>query len=299
MDQKESLLYLATKQFNLTEDEAAALLVEGDDLKDNAVDLLLEKDKERIDGLKKQRETKYNEGFQTAEKKFKSHAEESFKKLTGYKGDEGNFEDMFQLWYADEKKKFTTKKEVTEDDIKKHPLYISLESERIPKTQYDELKESFDQFKTTLQKDKVMGVVTDRAWAVVSAKNPILSETPSVADNRRRDFLAKFHGYEYELADDKIIVSKDGKRLEDAHGNSKTFEAVVLELAELNFDFKLQGDKGNAGNRNDTGGVIVITDKPTTKEEYHKALDKYNGSSEEHAKMRIALRDYYHANKKD
>ena len=301
MEVNESVLYQATKMFNWTEEEAKEKLFDGDGLKDDYADVLLEADKERIDGLKKQRETKYNEGFQTAEKKFKTHAEESFKKLTGYKGDEGNFEDMFQLWYADEKKKLATKKEVSEDEVKKTSWYIALESERIPKKEYDELKESFDQFKTTLQKDKVMGVVTDRAWAVVSAKNPILSENQSVADNRRRDFLAKFHGYEYELADDKIIVSKDGKRLEDAHGNSKTFEAVVLELAELNFDFKAQSDRENAGNRNSGGGggVIVITDKPTTKEEYHKALDKYEGAGEERAKMRIALRDYYHANKKD
>jgi len=300
MDQKESLLYLATKQFNLTEDEAKALLFDGDELKDNASDLLLDKDKERIQKLKDDRTTRYNEGFQTAEKKFKTLAEAEFKELTGYKGTEGNFKDMFQLWYADEKKKLATKKEVTEDDVKKTQWYIDLETKTIPKDQYDELQKSFDEFKTSQQRGQVMGVVTERAWSVVAAKNPILSENQTVAENRKRDFLAKFSGYDYDLQDGKIIVLKEGKRLEDEHGNLKPFESVVLELAALNFDFRAQSDKGNAGNDNKgQTGTVVISEKPTTKEEYALSLDKWNGASEEHAKMRIALKAFYHANKKD
>jgi hypothetical protein len=301
MDQKESLLYLATKQFNLTEDEATAMLIENDELKENAVDLLLEKDKERVARLKDERTTRYNEGYQTAEKKFKTIAESEFKELTGYKGNEGNFKEMFQIWLTEEKKKTAGKKEITEDDIKKHPLYIDLETKTISKSEYEKLQQDFDQFKTTQQKERVMGVVTDAAWAVVSAKNPILSDNPQVADNRRRDFLAKFNGYDYDLQDGKIIVLKDGKRLEDDRANLKPFESFVLELAMLNFDFRAQGDKGNAGNDNKPGATsgVVLTLKPTTKEEYHAALDKYSGSGDEDIKMRIALKAYYHANKKD
>lgn len=300
MDQKESLLYLATKQFNLTEDEAKTLLFEGDELKENAVDLLLDKDKERIQKLKDERTAKYNEGYQTAEKKLKSHAEETFKKLTGYTGEETTFDAMFEKWHAEEKKKLSGKKEITEDDIKRHPLYVQLESERIPKTEYEELKRSFDEFKTQQQRSQVMGVVTERAWSLVAAKDPILEESQIVADNRKRDFLSKFSGYDYDLQDGKIIIVKDGKRLEDAHGNLLSFEAFVNDLSSQHFIFRAQSKKDNAGNdgKGDKGGV-VITEKPTTQAEYHAALDKYNGASEEHAKMRIALKNYYYAHKKD
>ena len=299
MDEKERLLYLTTKQFNLTEDEAKTLLLEGEDLKENAVDLLLEKDKERIQKLKDERTIRYNEGFQTAEKKFKSHSEDTFKKLTGYSGAEDNFEAMFTAWHKEETKKLAQKKEVTEDDIKRHPLFIDLETKTIAKEKYDELQKSFDQFKTESQRRAVMDTVTSNAWDVVAARNPILSENPTVAENRKRDFLAKFHQYEYELQDGRIIVLKEGKRLEDAHGNLKTFEAFTVELADQNFDFKAQTDKGNAGNKAGGNGGVVITDKPTTAREYATALDKWNGSSDEHAKMRIALKKFYHENKKD
>lgn len=301
MDQKESALYQATKMFNWTEAEAKERLFEGEELKEDYADIILEADKARIQKLKDERTQYHDTGFKKAEKQFKSYAEETFKKLTGYSGSEDNFEAMFATWHEAEKKKLVKNVEVSEDAVKKHPAYIALETERIPKTEYEKLQKDFDEFKTTQQRERVMGVVTDSAWSVVSAKNPILSENPQVADNRRRDFLAKFAGYDYDLNDGKIIViDKDGKRVEDAHGNPKTFDAFVMDLAVLNFDFRAQGDKGQAGNKpGEKDGVIVISEKPTTKEEYHAALDKWNGASAEHAKQRIAIKDYYYAHKKD
>lgn len=299
MDQKESLLYLTTKQFNLTEDEARSLLFEGDELKENAVDLLLEKDKERIQKLKDERTTRYNEGFQTAEKKFKSHAEETFKKLTGYNGEEANFEEMFSKWHKEETKRLAQKKEVTEDDIKRHPLFVKLETETIAKSKYDELQQAFDEFKTRQQREQVMGVVTSRAWDVVAKKDPILEQNETVAANRRRDFLAKFSGYDYDLQDSKIIVLKEGKRLEDEHGNLLPFEAFVSNLSNEYFEFRAQSEKGNAGNKPSGNGGVVILERPTTAKEYALALNKYDGASDEHARMRIALKKYYHENKKD
>ena len=293
----ETLLYLTTKQFNLSEEEAKALLFENDELKDNAADLILEKDKQRIAKLKAERETKYNEGYQTAEKKFKSHAEEVFKKKTGYNGTEDNFEAMFDAWFAHQKETLSKKKEVTEDDIKRHPLYIDLETKSIPKQKYDELQKSFDEFRTQSQRKAVMDTVTARAWDVVAARNPILSENQTVAENRKRDFLAKFSAFDYELQDGRIIILKEGKRIEDAHGNLKTFEAFTSDLAEQNFDFRAQEEKGNGGNRN-TGGTVTISEKPTTEVELNAVLDKYNGSSEEHAKMRVAALKYFREHKK-
>ena len=302
--ENENLLYLTTKQFNLTEDEAKELLFDEEGiLKENAADIILEKDKERIQKFKDERTTKYNEGYQTAEKKFKNHAEETFKKLTGYNGEEVTFDEMFQKWFDVEKKKLSTKKEVTEDDIKRHPLYVDLESKSVKKEDYDKLQQSFDEFKTQEQRQKVMGVVTQRAWDVVAAKNPILSENPAVANNRRLDFLNKFSGYDYDLQDGKIIVSKDGKRLEDEHGNLKVFETFAMDLALMNFDFQAQSDKGNAGNgRNGSSGGnggVVINEKPTTEKEYAAAFDKYSGPGDENRKMRIALTAYYNEHKKD
>lgn len=297
METSETLMYLATKQFNMTEDEAKELLFDGDNIRDNAADLLLERDKQRILKLRAERETKYNEGYQTAEKKFKTHAEETFKKKTGYDGTEDNFEAMFDAWYEKQKEALSKKVQVTDDDIKRHPLYIDLESKSISKQKYDELQKSFDEFRTQSQRKAVMETVTSRAWDVVAARNPILSENQTVAENRKRDFLAKFSGFDYDLNDGKIIALKEGKRLEDAHGNLKSFEAFVIELAEQNFDFRAQDDKGNSGNRNTTGGVVV-TEKPTTEEELNAVLDKYSGASEDHAKMRVAALKYYREHKK-
>lgn len=292
-DALETLLYLGTKQFNMTEEELKPLITDAEgNLLDNAADILLEKDKARVQKFKDERTKYHDDGFKKAEKQYKTHAEEVFKKKTGYDGSEDNFEAMFDAWYEKLKTDNKGKKEVTEDDIKKHPLYIDLETKSIPKAKYDELQQAFDQFKTQSQRQAVMDTVTSRAWDVVAARNPILSENQTVAETRKRDFLSKFGAFDYELQDGRIIVVKDGKRLEDAHGNLKTFEAFTNEMAEMNFDFRAQEDKGNAGNRNQSGAT-VITENPKTEAEYLAALDKYNSNSPEDMAKRIAIRKKY------
>lgn len=290
----EVLTYLATKQFNLTEEEVKEIIMDGEELRENAADMLLERDKQRIAKLKEEREKKYNEGYQTAEKKFKSHAEELFKKKTGYNGTEDNFEAMFDTWFDKTKAELGKKKEVTEDDIKRHPLFIDLESKSISKDQYDKLQQDFETYKREQARNTTMSVITDKAWAVVAAKNPILSENPTVAENRRKDFLSKFCTYDYDFQDDKIVILKDGKRLEDAHGNLKQFDNFVMELAEMNFDFRKQDDKGNAGNINKPNGtnVISVNLNPKTDEEYNKAMDAVTGYSQE----AVAARKTIHEN---
>lgn len=295
----EKLIYLTTKQFNLTEEEAKAMLTDAEGkLLDTAADVILEKDKERVKKLKEAGTALRNEGYSAAEKKFKNIAEETFKSKTGYTGQEETFEAKFDAWLADFKEKNKAKKEITDDDIKKHALYIALEAERVPKTDYEKLQSEYETFKSQSTRKQVMDVVAGRAWDVVAKKNPILSENATIAENRKRDFLRKFEGYNYQLQDEKILIEKDDKRLEDDHGNPKLFEDFVLELAEMNFEFQKQEEKGNAGNK-DKGGAVVVTEKPTTKAEYSSAMNKYNGSSEEDAKTRIALTKYYNENKKD
>jgi hypothetical protein len=287
--------------FNWTETEAKERLFEGDELKEDYVDVLLEADKLRVAKLKEDRTKQHDLGYKKAEAEFKTFAETRFKELTGYNGTEATFDEMFKAWSETEKKKWQKNIEVNEDQVKKHPAYIALETTTIPKQQFDDLQKAFDEFKTGQQKAQVMGVVTSRAWDVVAAANPILSENQTVAENRKRDFLSKFSGYEYELTDDnKIIVSKDGKRIEDEHMNHKPFEAFVMDLASVNFDFQAQGEKGNAGNKDKKpGDVVVITDKPTTIQERNAALAKWNGAGDEAAKMRIAINNYYKEHKKD
>jgi hypothetical protein len=288
--------------FNWTESEAKERLFEGDELKEDYADVILEADKARVAKLKEERTTYHDTGFKKAEKQFKTFAEDKFKELTGYTGAEDNFEAMFKSWHEIEKKKLVKNVEVNEDMVKKHPAYIALETTTIPKTQFDELQTAFEQFKTGQQKAQVMGVVTGRAWDVVTTHNPILSDNPQVAENRRRDFLAKFSGYDYELTDDnKIIVSRDGKRLEDEHANHKPFENFVMDLAAMNFDFQAQSDKGNAGNgKGKASDVITVTEKPTTKAEYNAAMAKwFNLPGEEAAKQRVAIKKYYDQYKKD
>ena len=303
MDQKESLLYLTTKQFNLTEDEAKALLLEGDELKPDATDLILDLDKSRIQKLKDDRTKQHDAGFQKAEKQFKTIAEDKFKELTGWSGAEDNFEAMFKSWYEKEKTKLVKNIEINEDQVKKHPAYIALESERIPKTEYETLKTEYEQYKSSEQRNRIMGLVTTEAWDLVAAEEPILEKNETVAANRRRDFLTKLGGYDYDMqGKEPLVLTKEGKRIEDEHGNPVTFKTFVLGLASQHFEFRAQSERQNSGNNNNQNHteVTVITEKPTTIQERNAALAKWNNiAGEEAAKMRIAINNYYKEHKKD
>ena len=302
MDQKEAALYQATKMFNWTEQEAKERLFEGEELKEDYTDVLLEADKARVAKLKEDRTKQHDAGFQKAEKQFKTFAEDKFKEITGYTGTEDNFEAMFKSWQETEKKKWQKNIEVNEDQVKKHPAYIALESDRIPKTEYETLKSEYEKFQTDQKRGQIMGLVNDKAWNMVLSERPIIETNQTIANNRRRDFLSKVGRFDYEPQEggDPIVI-KDGKRLENEHGNLITFKTFILDLASQNFEFEAQDDKGNAGNKpGDKGDVIVVTDKPTTKAEYNAAMAKwFNLPGDEAAKQRIYISKYYNAHKKD
>lgn len=294
-------MYQATKMFNWTEAEAKEKLFDGDELKEDYADIILEADKARVEKFKTDRTDSYNKGVKETEKKLKTFAEDEFKEVTGYTGTEPTFKEKFIAWQETEKKKWQKNIEINEDQVKKHPAYIALESERVPKTEYDKIKSEYDDYKTSEERNRIMGMVTISAWDLVAAKSPIIEKNETVAANRRRDFLSKLSAYDYELqSNGDPIVIKDGKRLENEHGNLITFKTFVSDLSDLYFEFRAQDEVGNAGNKPPAGSdVIVITDKPTTAAEYNAAIAKWNGGSDEHAKQRIAIAKYYKEHKKD
>ena len=302
---KEFVQQITKALFNKTDEETAALLFDKADdsdelvLKSDAAKIILDLDKDRVKDFKTKQTENFDKGYQKAEKKFKTAAEDIFIKTTGYKPDEDGeaLEVMITNHVAKVAK--VKKPEITDDDIKKHPVFLALESNTISKEDHETLQADFNNFKLNQETQLVLGKVKEKAWGVVSALKPIMSENQTVAATRQGDFLSKFNNFNYQVDNGKILIlDKDNKRVEDEHGNHIPFDTFVSNLAKQNFDFKKQDKKGNAGNT-DTGDVVVVDDKPVTKHELNKALDKYEGPGEENAKKRIAVVKYYSENKED
>jgi hypothetical protein len=262
MTEKELLFYVLTKQFNKTDDEIAELIYSDEAIKEDAGDAILNLSASKVSKLKEEQKKYFDNGYSKAKKEIMERAEKTVKEKMGYDGHADTFEEML-----DEISSKKPKPELTDDQVKKHPLYLDLEGKRIPKEEYDNLKMAFEDFKKAQQRDTIIKRVQEKAWEITEGKKPILSDNPSVSKTRREDFLRRFTDFDYEIIGDDILPLKDGKRIEDAQGNAKTFSVLVDELAVNCFDFSKQDPKGSPGTPQPGKTFTKIDDT-----EYYKRL---------------------------
>lgn len=296
MTAEEIIKYVVSKQFNKTDEEIAEMLFDGEALKDDAGDVILALNEEKVKKLKADRDDNFNKGFQKAEKQFKTFAETKFKEITGFDKEAEDYESLVKS-YVEESQKKTKKTDLTDDDIKKHPLFIQLEQSRVPKEELEKVNDEFSNFKKNVERNMVLNTIRGKAWDIVAAKNPILPQSQQIATTLRNKFLEEFSQFDYEQQDGKFIVLKDGKRVEDQHGNLKPFDSMVLDVAGNFFEFQAQTDKGNAGNSG--GGQVNVNLMPKTQAELGKVFAEYSKETDEHRKIRVAAMKYYEANKAD
>ena len=85
--------------------------------------------------------------------------------------------------------------------------------------------------------------------------------------------MNKLKGYEYDLQGDKIIVLKDGKVVEDGHGNRVPFEKLVKQEAERYYDFHVADPRQAPANKNGTPPAKTFDfDVPKTEQQYAEMI---------------------------
>ena len=260
MTKVNDLIAFAVNAYGKTEDEVTELLTEksGDEitLKPDASKILLDLDAAKVGGLKKSGKdelTKMHEqGYNKAKAETLSAFEKSFKDATGFQSDKQGI-DLILSWGE------SLKKQTGVEDVKSHPDYLKLEkrlqTEFVPKSDYDKLMEDFTGFKAGEQKAKTMSVVKQDALRYFRSLNPVIDEDPVVATNREADFLDKLAAFEYEVdANGEHLVKKDGQKLETPNGLTLAFTDHVKSVAQKYFTFRAQSEKGNAGAGRNVGG---------------------------------------------
>ena len=110
------------------------------------------------------------------------------------------------------------------------------------------------------KKEKTFSIIQNKALTQLESLNPILPTNATVAANQKNWFVNSLKEYEFDVQDGgNIVVMKDGKAQQDAHGNSVRFEDLVKNIASQNFEFKANNGGGNAGNGNsDTPEGITL-----------------------------------------
>ena len=76
-----------------------------------------------------------------------------------------------------------------------------------------------------------------------------MPQNKTVADNQVKFFVNSSKDFKFDVQDERIVVmDKDGKVLEDGHGNSRSFEDIVKETASGLFEFKANNGGSGSGN---------------------------------------------------
>lgn len=294
MDAKELIAGFLSRTLNIDDKGVAELFNSDGTVKDEALNSLLAKDADRVKLLKpdtkKIADDQYKKGVRETMEKFESE----FKDKTGFSSDLKGID--LVLAYAETKTVSTA--EITDDAIKKHPIYIAamdklkLESKDLLKAKEKELED----FKNGISKKETFSKISAKAIEIFNTFKPILSKDPVKAKNQMDDFIEKLKGYEYEIqGEDRIVVLKDGKALEDVHGHAIGFDAIIKTTADKYYDFEKTDDRQGTGNgqeKDDKGNPIkkkfeVVV--PKNEAEYMAAITDQSKSVEE----RTAIKEAY------
>lgn len=203
----------------------------------------------KVKKIKASEQETWDKSAQKREAQIRNKLEKHIVEVTGYDGEVIDTEDLVVKAFekATEKQK---KSVLTPDDAKKTPEYLALErefakhkSESIPKSEHDK-------FVQEIEKKEKMNSIKSKVLNKFNTFQIEQIENPTVKAKRTDLFLREFDGYDYEMDGDNVIIIKDGKRLEDDHGNLVQFDKFIENTAQEHFVFLKQSPKGSAGNGN-------------------------------------------------
>jgi len=279
---KDFLSGVLSKTLNIDAVEVASLFNEDGTVKETAEQTILDWDAARVKELKSSStKTAFDDGYKKANSEVLAKFENDFKTKTGFKSDKKGMD--LVLEYAASIQ--TKDGNVTEDVIKKHPLYLSLqeEKENAVKDAITQGEQKLNQFQTEIKKKETFNAVAQKALEIFHAAKPVLSSDPIKAKKQEELFLKELKNFDYELQDERIVVLKDGKVYENKNGHAFKFDDLVKTTANDYFDFHAADRKQNAGNGGNQGGnnKTFTFDVPKNAEEYAKAISDPNKSLEE------------------
>ena len=273
----------AVKVLGMTDEEVEQSLYKKTDegelsLVDDFDTILAKKDAERIARLNETNKQKLTEihdkGYQKAQKEVLGKFEKDIKEKFGYDTDKTGIELVNDIVTSNK-----TSGKI--EDVKTHPDYIKLErqlqSDFVPKTQFEEITGQFEDFKKNVERNNVIGKVKDDARKVFRSLNPILSKDPKKAANQESEFLSKLDTFDYQVQDDgNHVIIKDGGRLENDHKNPVGFSDFIKQKASELYDFADQPTKGNSGvggSGSGSSGNFAFSNVEDFKKSYNKEFD--------------------------
>ena len=282
------LLGFLSKTQEKTEDEIKSLIYKDDDsgeLKDNVLETLLNLDKERVAAFKTETKTAKDEQYNRAKREVSEDWEKKIKATFGLSDTESIGDDLLAEALASKPGDGGEKDKLTDDDVKKHPVYQQLQKnhqEEIKSINTDwegKLSDKEAEFNRTT----TMSSVSKSALAKAKALNPVLPENAEIAERQLSMVVTQLKslGYDFKQNGDSFDVLKDGELAKDGHDKLISFDDLVTGVTKSLFVLGEKTPGDGTGNKNDFDKTQFKNIKtPKTPEEF-KSMTEAAKTSEE------------------
>lgn len=287
---------LLLKAYNFDNGKIAELFKDGEtelseQQQTEILNKILEIDAQRVENIKKSVDKKdaFQDGFKKAKSEVLTEFEKGLKDKFGIESDKTGLELVEEL--VSKKSEGGQGGDITEDAIKRSRVFQDMESNlknqiKTAKTEYEaKINEIQDGYKA----EKTFSNVSQKALQIFNGLNPILPQNKAVADNQVKFFVNSLKDFKFDVQDERIVVmDKDGKVIEDGHGNSRSFEDIVKETASGLFEFKVNNGgsgSGNGGQGQGGSGSSYAGNVPKTFEELEKVMSDTSISIEDRSNI--------------
>ena len=287
---------LLSKAYNFDNGKIAELFKDGEtelseEKQTEILNKILEIDAQRVENIKKSVDKKdaFQDGFKKAKSEVLTDFEKGLKEKFGIESDKTGLELIEEV--VSKKSEGGQGGDVTEDAIKRSKVFQDMESNlkkqvTTVKTEYEtKINEIQDGYKA----EQTFSNVSQKALQIFNGLNPILPQNKTVADNQVKFFVNTLKDFKFDVQDERIVVmDKDGKVIEDGHGNSRSFEDIVKETASGLFEFKANNGgsgSGNGGQGQGGSGSSYAGNVPKTFEELEKVMSDTSISIEDRSNI--------------
>ena len=235
--EKELLAGFLSKTLNIDANGVAALYnADGTILNATALDDLLKLDSERIGKIKPDTKKFFDDGYKKAQSEVATKVEKKIAEAIGFETDKIGDDYISDLtnFVSELSKKTTT---ISDDAVKLHPVFKAREKELSKLLKESEAKTAAEVERVTKENAKALAFakVEKSALTLTKSKKPLNIPADETKAEKQLRLLVTQHlnGYDFKDVDENGIpqsISKDGKRVEDAHGHAMSFYQLLEKI---------------------------------------------------------------------
>lgn len=298
VNEKQIITAFIGRTLNIPTEEVAALFkADGDKetFSETALDSLLKHDATRVQNFSSKNQEFFDNGFKKAQKEALSKFEKDIKEKFNVTEDKQGLDLIESVVMAKIKAQGG---DLDDEKIKRSDVYLKA-VERLSKEKEEAVTEATTKYKTLEQKiesEKIHSTIRSSAKEIIMSLNPILPEGKTAEGKSKADIQVErlvdelISQHQFEVKGDKTLIIKDGKVMEDPHGNMVDFKKFVSEKASYVWDFK-EGDKRQGtGNNNDgdsNSGAIKKGYQGPAIDSSEKYMDLIGKAKDETEKLEI------------